>query len=152
MLKKYLIFFLLMNILQGCGFTPIYSSNNNVGFHVKEINLEGDWETNIFIKNSILEGSSSSSKNSFKLNITTNYLKNSVTKNSKGNTTSYEIIVESKFTVTFDNSNKIFLIKEKFIMENFTDKLEEKRFEKIVKENLANIIVNKFKIKLNQGI
>lgn len=152
MLKKYLIFFLLMNILQGCGFTPIYSSNNNVSFHVKEINIEGDWETNILIKNSILKGSSSSSKNSYKLDITTNYLKNSITKNSKGNATSYEIILETNFTVISDNSEKTFLIKEKFIMEDFTDKLEEKRFEKIVKENLANIIVNKFKIKLNQGI
>ena len=152
MLKKIFFLILFLSFLQGCGYTPIYNSDNKNNFNIGEINFEGDWETNTYVQNSILKNISKSSKNIYDLIIKSNYSKTSVTKDSTGNTISYEIVMQVEFFIKSKTLNNNFLIQEKFLMENFTDELDEKKFEKTVKENLANLIVNKFKIKLMQLI
>lgn len=148
MLKKIFLIILFFSFLEGCGYTPLYDSNNKVNFNIKEISLEGDWETNNFIKNAILKNSSKTSENYYNLIINTDYSKNPVTKDSTGKTSSYEVVIKVEFFVISKNLEKKFFIQEKFFLENFTDELEEKKLEKSIKENLANLIVNKFKIKL----
>lgn len=148
MIKKIFFLILLLSLLVGCGYTPIYKSGGKISFDINEITLAGDWETNNFIKNSILKDLSKTSENKYNLNIKTDYSKTSVRKDSTGNTSAYEAVMKVEFFIKSNDLEKTFLIQEKFLIENFTDELDEKKFEKIVKENLANLIVNKFKIKL----
>jgi outer membrane lipopolysaccharide assembly protein LptE/RlpB len=148
MFKKIFILILFMSFLSGCGFAPIYSSDNKVNFSVGEMSFDGDWETNNFIKSFILKNSSKSVENVYNLIIKSDYSKRPITKDSTGKTSSYEAVMKVEFFIKSKNLENNFLLQEKFLMENFTDELDEKKFETTVKENLANIIVNKFKIKL----
>ena len=141
---------MFLGFLEGCGYTPIYNSDNKINFNIREIIFEGDWDTNNFIKSLIFKNVSSSNENLYDLIIKSNYSKTTVARDSTGKTTSYEAVMQVEFFVKSKTLNDHFLIQEKFIMKNFTDELDQKKFERTIKENLANLIVNKFKIKLIQ--
>ena len=53
MLKKLFFILIVLNILQGCGYSPMYSSNNKLIINIEEITLNGDWELNNYIKSSL---------------------------------------------------------------------------------------------------
>ena len=64
MFKKFIFFILILNFLQSCGFTPMYSNNKNVKINIENINLSGDWDLNNYIKRSLQRYSSkAASKN-----------------------------------------------------------------------------------------
>lgn len=149
MIKKILSSLLVIILLKGCGFTPIYSSNNKVTLNIKEINFVGDWETNNFINNGLKRYSNNETGKEYKLLVESNYSKRATNKNSAGNITSYEGEIIVKMNLISDDTDDNFLFKENFIMENYTDELEEKNYETSNKRNLVNIIINKFMIKLS---
>ena len=143
MLKKLFFILIVLNILQGCGYSPMYSSNNKIIINIEEISLNGDWELNNYIKSSLERYSSESKTEKYKININTIYKKNSITKDSTGKTTNFVFEIETSIALTSSKVNKNFVYKEKFTMENFEDKLVEKNFESSNKKNIANLIVNK---------
>ena len=150
MLKKLFFILIVLNILQGCGYSPIYSSNNNTKINIEEISLNGDWELNNFIKNSLKRHSSESKTEKFKVYINTIYTKNSITKDSTGKTTNYLLTAEVNINIISTKINKKYMFKETFTMENFEDKLTEKNYESSNKQNISNLIVNKLMIQLSR--
>ena len=150
MLKKIFFILIFLNILQGCGYAPMYSSNNKLIINIEEISLNGDWELNNYIKNSLMRYSSEDVTEKYKININTIYNKKSVTKDSTGKTTNFVFEIEAKINLISTKINKNFIFKEKFTMENFDDKLIEKNYESSNKQNIANNIVNKFVLQLSQ--
>ena len=60
MLKKLFFIWIVLNVLQGCGYSPMYSSNNKIFINIEEIILNGDLELNNYIKSSLKSYSSES--------------------------------------------------------------------------------------------
>ena len=143
MLKKLFFILIVLSILQGCGYSPMYSSNNKLIINIEEITLNGDWELNNYIKSSLERFSSKSKTEKYKININTIYNKNSITKDSTSKTTNFLFEIEANINLISTKINKNFIFKEKFTMENFEDELIEKNYESSNKQNIANLIVNK---------
>ena len=150
MLKKLFFILIVLNILQGCGYSPMYSSNNKIIINIEEISLNGDWELNNYIKSSLEKYSSESKTEKYKININTIYKKNSITKDSTGKTTDFLFEIEANINLVSTKINKSFIFKENFTMENFENELVEKNFESSNKKNIANLIVNKLTSQLSR--
>ena len=143
MLKKIFIILFCLNFLQSCGYTPMHSNNKQFKINFEKIDFSGDWELNNFLENS-LKRYKSNEGIKYRVKVNSIYTKNSATKDSSGNTTTYQINIEANINIASDNFDKNFLFKEKFTMENFSDELSQKNYERSNKRNIANIIVNKF--------
>ena len=143
MLKKVFLVLFCLNFLQSCGYTPMYSTNKQLKLNFEKIDFSGDWELNNFLEDSLKRYKSNEGMQ-YRIKVNSIYAKNSATKDSSGNTTSYQIDIEANINIASDNFDKNFLFKEKFTMENFSDELSQKNYERSNKRNIANIIVNKF--------
>jgi len=148
MLKKLFLILILLNVLQGCGYSPMYSANNKLMINIEEINSDGDWELNNYIKSSLRRYSSDNKTEKFKIKLDTIYNKSSIEKDSAGNTTKYLFEIEANVNINSTKINKNFLFKEKFTMDNFEDSLVEKNYESSNKKNIANLIVDKLIVQL----
>ena len=148
MLKKLFLILILLNVLQGCGYSPMYSTNNKLMINIEEINSDGDWELNNYIKSSLRRHSSDNKTEKFKIKLDTIYNKSSIEKDSAGNTTKYLFEIEANVNINSTKINKNFLFKEKFTMDNFEDSLVEKNYESSNKNNIANLIVDKLIVQL----
>ena len=148
MLKKLFLILILLNVLQGCGYSPMYSANNKLMINIEEINSDGDWELNNYIKSSLRRHSSDNKTEKFKIKLDTIYNKSSIEKDSAGNTTKYLFEIEANVNINSTKMNKNFLFKEKFTMDNFEDSLVEKNYESSNKNNIANLIVDKLIVQL----
>lgn len=150
MLKKFIFFIFILNFLQSCGFTPMYSNNKTIKINIENISLSGDRDLNNFIKKSLERYSSKEVSKKYNFNITTNYTSNAISKDSAGKAINYQFIIEANFLVSSENFKKDYSFKETFIMENFTDQLTRENYEKSNKNNLANIIINKLVMQLSR--
>ena len=150
MLKKIFFILIILNILQGCGYSPMYSTQNQININIEEISLSGDWELNNYIKSSLQRYSSESKTEKYKITINTNYNRSSITKDATGKTTNYLFEIETSINLISTKINKSFIYKDKFKMENFEDKLVEKNYETSNKKNIANLIVNKLILQLSR--
>jgi len=148
MLKKLFLILILLNVLQGCGYSPMFSVNNKLMINIEEINSDGDWELNNYIKSSLRRHSSDNKTEKFKIKLDTIYNKSSIEKDSAGNTTKYLFEIEANVNINSTKINKNFLFKEKFTMDNFEDSLVEKNYESSNKKNIANLIVDKLIVQL----
>ena len=150
MLKKIFFILIILNILQGCGYSPMYSTQNQININIEEISLSGDWELNNYIKSSLQRYSSESKTEKYKITINTNYNRSSITKDATGKTINYLFEIETSINLISTKINKSFIYKDKFKMENFEDKLVEKNYETSNKKNIANLIVNKLILQLSR--
>jgi len=151
MFKKKFILLIILLFFNSCGYSPIYLKNNvnKIKFDIDEINLSGDWELNNFIENSLKRYSSKDSIKKYKFLIETSYLKDSITKDLTGKTTNYKFTIEAQINIISNDLNKKYVFKESFIMENFNNELDEKKYESSNKQNLAKTIVNKLVLQLS---
>ena len=142
MLKKILLILFCLNFLQSCGYTPMYSADKQFKINFEKIEFSGDWELNNFLENS-LKRYKSNEGTQYIIKVNSIYTKNSATKDSAGKTTTYQVNIEANINIASENLNKNFLFKEKFTMENYSDELSQKNYERSNKQNSANIIINK---------
>ena len=61
-IKTLLIYFMLSILLNNCGYTPRYSSNENINFSIKINNVSGDREFNNLIKSELSRFNKSTEK------------------------------------------------------------------------------------------
>ena len=161
MLKKKIFIILILIFLQGCGFRPLYSSNQMIKIYIEEINFDGDWELNNFIQTSLNRYNLKNTNEQFndknteyqkyKIIVKTNYTKNSLTKDSTGKPTKYIFDINAEINLISKDQNKNYIYNEKFNMTNFEDELLEKNYERSNKQNIANLIVNKFIIQYSNA-
>ena len=75
-MKKISFLLMLMISIQGCGFTPVYTSNDNVNFKIESVTFEGDQELNNYINIGLKKYISKDSNNSnFKISAISSYSK-----------------------------------------------------------------------------
>lgn len=142
MIKKSLLLILIFFLNYSCGFTPIYSGI--VDFQIQDLKFEGDSTLNNFIDMNLKKYSNIDKSKKYKVLAFSEYEKKIVSKNSSGAPTEYELIA----IVTFEIENNDQLIRkkkieEKFNMKSMDSKFEEKKFERMQKQNFATTISNK---------
>ena len=140
--KFVLIFFLF---LSNCGYVPMYSNLNNINFNILIIENIGDRDVNNLIITNLKRFSKNSSQKNIKIKINSSYQKNSIAKDTTGNTTDYEIKISTIFFIEKDKEDKYELIlTENFSFKKLSSNFDELEYEKTIKENLVRNIIQKF--------
>jgi len=145
-MKKNIIVFSLIFFLSSCGFTPIYQKNTKVNFSIEQVSYTGDRELNNFLKINISKYKDKKTDNKINIEANSTYQKIILSKDSTGEITSYQLEAEVIFLIK--PLNKKIKITEKHIMNSMSDKIEEARYERTIKQNFASSISNKLSSEL----
>jgi hypothetical protein len=141
MIKKNIILLSILFFFNSCGFTPLYMANKNVNFSIEQANYIGDRELNNFLKVNLNKYKNEKSDNKILVEINSEYNKIILSNNAAGEVTNYQL--EANVVILIKNTNKVIKIYENSIMKNMSDKFEEERYERSIKQNFASSITNK---------
>ena len=138
---RYLAVFFI-TVLSACSYKPIFSENN-YNFEINEIIFSGERYINRIIKNKfdLIKKENEQDRKKYDLLINTNKKKLIVSKDSKGDPLKFDIIVTTYFEI--NNEEKLLFNKEIIknnIYNNDVDKFKLEQNEKIILENLAEKI------------
>lgn len=148
MIKKKILSIFVFLFLTSCGFTPIYL-NNNTNFSIEEVDFTGDRQLNNFLKINLNRFKNKESNNKINIKVRSEYEKIILSKDSTGEASNYQI--EAKVIFFISQSNTKIQITEKKIMESMSDKFEEVKYEKSIKQNFADSITNKLALELSKN-
>jgi outer membrane lipopolysaccharide assembly protein LptE/RlpB len=145
-IKKLIPFFLIIIFLNNCGYTPQYALNKNVNFIIDLVEISGDREFNNFLKSRLerYKNDNTINKKVYKLDLKSTFTKNIKSKDSAGLAKEYEIIisVETKIQSESIEAKKL-IFEEKFTMKKIDDAFDEKNYERNIKENFSDIILER---------
>jgi len=149
-IKNLIIFFSILIFLNNCGYTPRYAKNKNVNFTIDIVEFSGDRDFNNFIKSKLKRYSKDDdvNKKNYKIKITTGYDKKISSRDSTGLTKEYELTIAVNFLIIVEGTEEKEItekvtFKENFTMQKMSDSFEEQNYEKIIKENFSNIIIDR---------
>ena len=140
-MKKNIILLYLIFFLSNCGFTPVYQKNTKVNFSIEQVSYSGDRELNNFLKTNLSKYENKNVDNKIYVETTSVYKKTILSKNATGEVTNYQLEADVKFLIK--SKNKEIIINENHIMNSKSDKFEETRYERVIKQNFASAITNK---------
>ena len=106
MTKKFKYFFIFLFLLS-CGYTPVYKINRDSNFKIDTINFSGDKNIGREIIRGLEDFEGNNAKNIFDLDLDTSKQESIVSKDKKGNATSYKLVlaVDAYFTNKINNKN-----------------------------------------------
>jgi hypothetical protein len=139
MISKKIYLFLLFTIIliiNGCGYTPIYSSKSN-SFKINNIEYE-DNKINQKIVKSLKSISNDNSPNEIDLIISSSKDKRILSKNQSGKAEIFELTIN--LNVTYLNLVKTFNMKQNY--SNVDNKFQLKEYEKIIEKQLIDELVD----------
>ena len=153
-MKKKIFTFLIFLFLSSCGYEAIYSAKHriNYSFLISELNLVGDRQVNLRIKqrlNSYSNPNSEEEKKNFSLKISSNSEKIITAKDASGDATKFknEITVSVKVFMNKEYKSS-FVITENFIYDNNSNTSELRTYENELKNTLTETVVDKILFKL----
>ncbi len=145
-IKKLIPIFFIIIILSNCGYTPRYALNKNVNFTIDLVEISGDREFNNFLKSKLIryKDTKEINKKSYKLNLTTTFTKNIKSKDGAGLAKDYELSINVETLIKSEGmETKKLRFEEKFVMKKIDDALDERNYEKSIKENFSDIILER---------
>ncbi len=148
-MKKIFINLLFLIFLSNCGFSPIYLKKDISNYNIEFINVEGDRLINNLISGELNRNKDGSLENKIKIDIATKYEKIISSKDATGAAASYELTVTTELKVSNKNNNKNFMFNERFIMDKNENLLDEKNYERTIKQSFASSIAGKIILELN---
>ena len=151
MLKKIFLLFVLV-FLSSCGYEAIYSKKNSVNydFSISTLNFIGDRDINLKLKEKLNNYTLSKKDKNFTLKIFSISTKTIAAKDTSGDATSFKNIVTLNLEISMNGTLKnSFMITESFNYNNNSNKFSLKKYEKEIKNNLAETIAKKIIFKLS---
>ena len=137
---KYLIIFIFF---VSCGYTPIYQTDEISKFKLGIINHSGDKKIGRDLLNNLQRYKDKKSNNIFDVYLTTIKKENIVSKDKKGDPSSYKIELEINLDLIGKNNDKKF--SKKFIKEttynSIDDNFKQNRYKKKLEKNLTSQIL-----------
>ena len=127
-------------LLLSCAYEPILKKEN-YQFSININNAEGNKQINSNIVNKL--NYLNENKNKYDLNINSNIKKNIISKDSKGDPSIFEMIINVEFVV--EKQQEIIIqrnIIKKTTYNNISDKFELENYEKTIIKNLSESISN----------
>ena len=150
MYKKLTLLIILASLLSHCGFTPLHSNKKNVNFSIGNVSLEGDRAINNYLKSNLKQFQRNNSQKKFDIKSNTKFTKKILSKDKTAKITDYELSSNTVIQIVLsDKIVKEVVIIEKKNMNNMNDKLEEQKYERVIKQNFASSIINKLIIELS---
>ena len=144
-----LLFFLF---LSSCGYDAVYSKKNsiNYNFSIDELNFIGDRDINLKMKERLNSYTLNKKNKDFKIKISSTSSKTVVAKDTTGDATSFKntVIINVEIS-TNDKLKNSFVMSESFNYNNNSDKFSLKKYEREIKNNLAETISEKLIFKLS---
>jgi hypothetical protein len=151
MFQKKIILLLLL-LLSSCGYEAIYSKKNSVNysFSVSDLSFVGDRIVNLKIKEKLNIYAKEKKDKDFILRISSTSEKITLAKNTAGDATSFKNSVSVNVEVLMNNKFKSnFIILESFNYNSISNKFNLKKYEKEIKNNLAETASDKLIFKLS---
>ena len=147
-MKKKIFTLVLFLFLSSCGYEAIYSAKNrvNYSFAISELNLIGDRQINIVMKQMLNSYTNPTIKTekSFSLNISSNSKKIITTKDASGDATEFKNEITLDVQVFINEQYKTsFVVIEKFLYNNNSNTFELRSYESQIKNNLTRAAVDK---------
>ena len=149
MKQKLLIIITILLFLQNCGYTPIYSDNQDKNFSINIIKINGNDEMNNIVSRSLKRYSNNSSEKIYELKILTDFKKIALSKNKKGEITNYLIVSKINFEVLNDKNSKNYNFKDETKIANISNQFELKKYEKSIKTNFINLKIEEFILRIS---
>ena len=143
MIKKIFIYLCSLIILSSCGFSPSFNSSKNNNFNLEIVELSGDRDTYNLIKNNLIRNSNNDATVKYKIRINTDFNKKSIAKDTTGKTTDYRIEMKINFLIENVEVSRKLSLYETFDYKNINDSVELLKYENSIKQNIANIAVEK---------
>jgi len=150
-MKKLIFVVIALFMLNNCGYSPIYSSKNN-NFYI-DVSQKDRSKLNSKIENNIKKYSNQNSKNTIKLEISSNKKIDVTSKDSKGDPLKFQMTVSLKINNISKNNYKINKTKSFFSNFNYnnnSNKFSLKQYEKEIEDILINKITEEVTIYLSQ--
>ena len=151
-MQKKIFFLLFFIFLSSCGYEAIYSQKNSVNynFSISELNFTGDREVNLRIKQRLNNYTLNQSNKDFKVKIYSTSTKVISAKNTSGDATSFRNTVTTSVEVSMDGKFKnSFIIDESFSYNIINNRFSLKKYEREIKNNLAQTVTDKIIFKLS---
>ena len=146
MFKKLIIIIISTNFLLQCGFTPMYSSQNgNINnISINEITFTGDKIINNGIEANLVRYKNNKNQKPFNIKVDTKFNKETLTKDKTAKVTDYKLSSISIFEISSQGQFiKRIIISERKNMNNMSDKFDEQKYERSIKQNFASTISSK---------
>jgi len=147
-MKKFIFIIIMFFSLSSCGFSPIYSNQSEINFNLKINKIYGDPMMNKITRSQIKRYENISTEKMIFINIKTNYSKDILSKNKKGEVTNYLIKMEIEFQKT-DDENQIYIFREEIKTANMSNKFDFKNYENTIINNFVNSQFEKFILKIS---
>ena len=139
---KFLIILVFFTFISGCGYAPLVNKQK-VDFNISELNFEGDTKINFYISENLdIYKNTTAKDNSYDVSIFSQYEKQIVNKDKKGNPKNYNIQVKVDLNIK-KGSQKIskIIIREKSL-QALSKKVNEIELEKKYIKHLTDLISN----------
>ncbi len=147
MIKKiYLL--LIVLILVGCGYSPLYNSPDKSNYKINIIEKSGDKLINNLIISEIKAISNSQSNTIFNIKINTIYEKIIVSKDVKGTVSDYQLSLKSTFVIEKEKKIETISFIEKQNIKNTSDIFEQKGYEDTIRRNFVISTIRKLNLEL----
>jgi len=140
---KNITLIILVLFLYGCGYSSIYKNKKSQNFKINIIEAKGNSEMNNLIKNEIKLYSGKNTTNIYNLKINTNYIRETLTKDSAGIITDYKLSVTSIFTIDLKEKTQVIELEETINIKNQSDYFEQNTYEKNINRSFASSIREK---------
>ena len=135
MKKKFFLFTMLFFFLQHCGYSPIYSNVDNFKFNFNIIEIKGNEDMNNLVSSQMKKYSNNSEAETYDLKIQTQYQKDILTKNKKGEATNFAIKTKIEFKMVNTTKDQIFSFEEEIKSTAIDNQYELKKYENSIQNN-----------------
>tara|TARA_B100000674_G_scaffold478067_1_gene474743 strand:- start:1072 stop:1524 length:453 start_codon:yes stop_codon:yes gene_type:complete len=149
MKQKLLIIITIFFFLQNCGYTPIYSDNQDKKISINIIEIGGNDDMNNIVSRSLKRYSNNSSEKIYDLKISTDFKKIALSKNKKGEITNYLIISKISFEILNDENSRVYNFEDETKIENISNQFELKKYEKSIKTNFINLKIEELILRIS---
>ena len=139
-MKKNFILLIIFLFLQNCGYSPILSNYNDQKINFNIVEIKGNDEMNKTVKLHMKKYSNNSNGEKIDLKIKTNSQKSILSKNKKGEATSYSIFSFIEFEILNTTKPKILTFQENTKTSQINNEFELNRYENTIR---TNFIINK---------
>ena len=141
---KILKYIVLLVFVTNCGYSPIYSNLNNNNIDIKIEKVSGDKDINRLIVQKLSRYQNENTEKVYNVKIDSIFEKLILTKDTAGNATNFRLNLNVIFVATKNSNSKEFQYFEVFDMKKGDTIFEEEKYENSIKNNMTNIIIQKF--------
>ncbi len=148
--RRIILITLISLILSGCGYTPLYTSKQNINFNIVSVATEGDNQINNYIKSNLaIYMNKDFKKKNYIIKINSKFSKKSLAKDRTGKTTDLKLVADISLEYQEEESlsnnqvKKVVSFNEDFNIKKNQNNFEQRDYEKSIKKNLSQKLTDK---------